>query len=168
MRQAHSLCFWRPCVVKWPHYIKTKTCSSLERPLWNIGVPQIWCGFSWSDVQDSLPPADKCQIVHYNCLRHYNAPVPDQWHETPDCDSSSQPQLPHLTVLPGALTFKPSKSAATKSYNMPGRRRAPSLPPWICQPQPQSHSLLSHASWTWTQCLTALPSGQGKIRQSHT
>ena len=49
-----------------------------------------------------LDQSDKSQIVHYNRLRPYHAPVLDRGNKTPVCDSL-QPQLPRLTALSGAL-----------------------------------------------------------------
>lgn len=123
-----------------------------------------------------LDQSDKSQIVHYNRLRPYNAPVPDRGQQTPDCDLSLQPQLPCLTALSGALPFNSSRSAATKSYNVPCGSSPPSVAPRICKPepqpqpqpqsQPQSHS--SPSPTPWTQCLTTPPSAQVMVRQSHT
>ena len=94
-----------------------------------------------------LDQFDKSQIVHYNRLRPYHAPVPDRGHRTPTCDSS-QSQLPRLYALSGALPFKASKLAATKSYNLSGHSSTPSVAPPTGHPQPrprpQSHSPLTH------------------------
>ena len=109
-----------------------------------------------------LDQSGKSQIVHYNRLRPYNAPVPDRGHQAPASDSSLQPHLPPLTALSGALPFKPLQSAAVKSHNIPGRSSAPPLAPQICQPGPQSQpepqprSPLSVSSQT--QPLTVPPS----------
>lgn len=95
-----------------------------------------------------LDQSDKSQIVHYNRLRPYHAPVPDCGHETPTCDFL-QSQLPHLTALSGALPFKPSKVAATKSYTLSGQGNTPSLVPPTGhpqpRPQPQSRSPLTQS-----------------------
>lgn len=97
-----------------------------------------------------LDQSDKSQIVHYNRLRPYHAPVPDHGHGTPACDSL-QPQLPRLTALSGALPFKLSKLGATGRYTLSGRCSIPSLTPPTGQsqplPQPQSHSPLFQ-SWS--------------------
>ena len=47
--QGVRLCFWRPCVVKWPYYIKTKTLSSLKKApskYWSASAP-IWILLDW-------------------------------------------------------------------------------------------------------------------------
>ena len=74
-------------------------------------LPQLWCGF-----------------------RPHNAPVPDCVHKTPDCDSSSQPQLLCLTALSGALPFKPSPSAAMTGNHKPSHNGAPPWPLRLASP----------------------------------
>lgn len=95
-----------------------------------------------------LDQSDKSQIVHYNRLRPYYAPVPDCGHETPTRDFL-QSQLPHLTALSGALPFKPLKFAATRSYTLSGQGNTPSLVPPTGhpqpRPQPQSRSPLTQS-----------------------
>lgn len=83
--KTHSLCFRRSCVAEWPHYIKTQTCSSLQRSLWSFGVPWVRCWFTWTDkkIHYLMDQSDKFQIVHCNCLRPYNAPVPAKEHRMP-------------------------------------------------------------------------------------
>ena len=82
-----------------------------------------------------LDQSDKSQIVHYNRLRPYQAPVPDRGRKALTCDSL-QPQLPCLTALSGALPFESSKLAAKKSYNLSGHSSSPSLAPPTGHPQP--------------------------------
>lgn len=105
-----------------------------------------------------LDQSDKSQIVHYNRLRSYHAPVPDRG--TPVCDSL-QPQLPRLTALSGALPFRPSKSTATKNYDLSGHSSAPSLAPSTGHPQPRPQSRTPV-----TESWTAHPAGP--VHQSDT
>lgn len=55
-----------------------------------------------------LDDPEKCQIVHYNRLRPYCAPVPQKPQQT--TLSASYPS-PSLTALSGALPFKPPQYA---------------------------------------------------------
>lgn len=71
--------------------------------------------FSWSDIQDTLPPRPVWQVSDYTILLYRIVDI-----RRPNCDSSLQPQLPRLTALSGALSFKPSTSAALTGYHKPG------------------------------------------------
>lgn len=110
-----------------------------------------------------LDQSDKSQIVHYNRLRPYNAPVPDHGRKTPVSDSSMQSQPPSLTALSGALPFKSSVSVPPKSCNIPGHNSASSLAPQIQQLQPQTPSPQSPI--LETQSLPAPPFGHEMVPQ---
>lgn len=102
-----------------------------------------------------LDHSDKSQIVHYNHLRPYHAPVPDCGHTTSVSDSL-QPQLPCLTALSGALPFKPSGSQDTKNYDLSssGSASSPAPSTGYSQPRPWSQSLTPP-----TESLSACPAG---------
>lgn len=117
-----------------------------------------------------LDQSDKTQIVHYNRLRPYKAPVPKGGTNSPAGDIPAQPQIPQLTALSGALPFTASKSAAKGSWNVQGRRPATSSDPQVCQPpllnqsRPHSHSPLSPPPRSET--VTTPPFGHVVIHQS--
>lgn len=117
-----------------------------------------------------LDQSDKTQIVHYNRLRPYKAPVPKGGTNSPAGDIPVQPQIPQLTALSGALPFTASKSAAEGSWNVQGRSPATSSDPQVCQPpplnqsRPHSHSPLSPSPRSET--VTTSPSGHVVIHQS--
>lgn len=84
-----------------------------------------------------LDDSGRSQIVHYNRLRPYTAPVPDINRGTP-AGSSAPPNLPTLTALSGALPFASSRNMSTGGSVMT-RENAVSfrMPQPLPQSQPQ-------------------------------
>lgn len=122
-----------------------------QKLVWLFGV-KGWCGCH--RIHYLLDESDKRQIVHYNRLRPYHAPVPQK-----EKQNTPSTLSPSLTALSGALLFKLPQVAlctskgTSKDPILPQTPLAPGPHPFLADPLPASPPLTQSSSSGPAACL---------------